>query len=103
MFCKKGVFVNFAKFTGGLRPATLLKKRHWHRCFPVNFAKFPRTPFLQNTSGRLLFSSAYRYKITFYISASKFGCGSAHDKNDFDFDKEIQEISSIVDDVHHPA
>ena len=22
----------------------------WHRCFPVNFAKFPRTPFLQNTS-----------------------------------------------------
>ena len=34
-----------------LRPATLLKKRLWHRCFPVNFAKFLRTPFLQNTSG----------------------------------------------------
>ena len=30
---------------------TLLKKRLWHRCFPVNFAKFLRTPFLQNTSG----------------------------------------------------
>ena len=30
----------------GLRPATLLKKRFWHRCFPVNFAKFLRTPFL---------------------------------------------------------
>ena len=30
----------------GLRPATLLKKRLWHRCFPVNFAKFLRTPFL---------------------------------------------------------
>ena len=29
-----------------LRPATLLKKRLWHRCFPVNFAKFLRTPFL---------------------------------------------------------
>ena len=29
----------------GLRPATLLKKRLWHRCFPVNFAKFLRTPF----------------------------------------------------------
>ena len=27
-------------------PATLLKKRLWHRCFPVNFAKFLRTPFL---------------------------------------------------------
>ena len=29
-----------------LRPATLLKKRHWHRCFSVNFTKFLRTPFL---------------------------------------------------------
>ena len=28
--------------------------RIWHGCFPVNFAKFLRTPFLQNTSGRLL-------------------------------------------------
>ena len=35
-------------------PATLLKKRLWHRCFPVNFAKFLRTPFSKNTSGRLL-------------------------------------------------
>ena len=25
-------------------PATLLKKRLWHRCFPVNFSKFLRTP-----------------------------------------------------------
>ena len=23
----------------------------WHRCFRVNFSKFIRTPFLQNTSG----------------------------------------------------
>ena len=30
------------------------KKRLWHRCFPVNFAKFLRTTILQNTSGRLL-------------------------------------------------
>ena len=36
------------------RSATLLKKRLWHRCFPVNFAKFLRKPFLQDTSGRLL-------------------------------------------------
>ena len=27
------------------RPATLLKKRLWHRCFPVNFATFLRTRF----------------------------------------------------------
>ena len=29
----------------GLRPATLLKKRLWHRCFLVNFVKFLNTPF----------------------------------------------------------
>ena len=57
LFCKKGVLRNLAKFTGkhlwqslqtrkSLRPATLLKKRLWRRCFPVNFAKFRRTPFL---------------------------------------------------------
>ena len=28
-----------------LRPETLLKKRLRRRCFPVNFAKFSRTPF----------------------------------------------------------
>ena len=40
---KKGVLRNFAKFTEQhlcLRPAILFKKRLWHRCFPVNFAKF---------------------------------------------------------------
>ena len=36
------------------RPATLPKKRLWRRCFPANFVKYLRTPFLQNTSGRLL-------------------------------------------------
>ena len=29
------------------------KNRLRHRCFPVNFVKFLRTPFLQNTSGQL--------------------------------------------------
>ena len=56
---KKGVLRNFTKFPGkhlcqslffnkvaGLRPATLFKKRLWYRCFPVNFVKFLRTPFL---------------------------------------------------------
>ena len=38
----------------GLKPAILLKKRLWHKCFPVNFEKFLRAPFLQNTSWRLL-------------------------------------------------
>ena len=43
----------FLNKVAGPKPATLLKK-DWHRCFPVNFAKFIRTPFLQNISGRLL-------------------------------------------------
>ena len=66
-FIKKGVLRNFVKFPGkylyqslffnkvaGIRPATLLKKRLWHRCFLVIFTKFLRISFLQNTSGRLL-------------------------------------------------
>ena len=42
--------VSFFNKVAGLRPATLLKKRLWHRCFPVNFAKFLRNLFSQNTS-----------------------------------------------------
>ena len=69
VFSKKGVLRIFAKFTGkhlcqslflnkvaGHRPATLLKKKLWQRCFPVIFAKSFLTEhlwhlFLQNTSG----------------------------------------------------
>ena len=40
-------------FSGAPKHATLLKKKLWHSCFPVNFAKL-RTPLLQNTSGQLL-------------------------------------------------
>ena len=36
-----------------LTSTTLLEKRLWRWCFPVNFAKVLRTPFLQNTYGRL--------------------------------------------------
>ena len=41
-------------FLTKLQVATLFKKGYWHRCFPVNFAKFLRTTFLKNTSGRPL-------------------------------------------------
>ena len=46
---KNRVLRNFAKFTG----KHLCQKRRRHRYFPVNFAKFLRIIFLQNTSGRL--------------------------------------------------
>ena len=61
MCCVERVFLEFCRIprkTSVLeslfyrtRPATSLEKRLWHRRFPVNFAKFLRTPFLQNTSG----------------------------------------------------
>ena len=60
VFYEKGVLRNFAKFTGNhlcqslpfneaadLRPASLLKKRLWHKYLPMNFAIFLRTPFLK--------------------------------------------------------
>ena len=63
----KGVLRNFAKFTGkdlcqslffnkatDLRPATSLINMLCRRCFPVNFAKFLRTLFLQSTPRQLL-------------------------------------------------
>ena len=56
------------------RPATLLKKRLWHRYFPVNFVIFLRIPFLQNTSGRLLLLKFWNKGNTakFSIIFSKF-------------------------------
>ena len=73
---RKDVLRNFEKLTGkhlrqslffdkfaGQRPATLLKKRLWHRRFHMNFAKFLRTPFLQNISGRLLYPVSWHFYV----------------------------------------
>ena len=55
VFHKKDLLEWSAKFTGKHLCRTLfLKKRLRHRCFPVNFVKILRTPFLQNTSEWLL-------------------------------------------------
>ena len=74
---EEGVLRNFSKFTGkhlcqslffnkvaGLRPATLLKKKLWHSCFPLNFTKFLRAPFLQNW---LLLFLPFFLQISLYI------------------------------------
>ena len=50
-----------------------LKKRLWHRFFPVNFAKFLRIVFLQNTSGRLLLLAVYFYFLTFLLNCDFIG------------------------------
>ena len=81
VFCRKGALRNFAKLTGknlcqslffnkvaGLKPETLLKRRLWHRYFPVKFTKFLRTPFLWNTSGRLLLEVANNIQYNFVKS-----------------------------------
>ena len=60
---KNGVLRSFAKFAGkhlcqsffcnkvaGQACNSIKKDRLWHSYFPVNFAKFLRTPFLQNIS-----------------------------------------------------
>ena len=70
---KKDVLKNFTEFTGnhlcqglffnkiaGLTPATLPKKRLWHRCCPVNFAKVLRTPILKNICERLPMVAGWR-------------------------------------------
>ena len=64
VFCEKGLLRNCAKFArkhlrqglffnkgAGLRPATLIKRRLWHSCFPVIVAKFLRIPFFIEHSG----------------------------------------------------
>ena len=77
VFCKKGGLRNFTKFTGKHLCQSLSfnkvadtnltflfwqfnhtlglikreQKRLWYRCFPVNFVKFLRRPFLTGTSG----------------------------------------------------
>ena len=46
----------------GLRPANLLKVRLWHRCLPVNFVKFLRTPLFTQKPQDYCF---WRYEIFF--------------------------------------
>ena len=53
LISENGFAVIYDYYKGTFTP---LRKKYyspvalWHRCFPVNFAKFLRTPFLQNTS-----------------------------------------------------
>ena len=76
----KGVLRNFATLIGKhlcqspllhFQSATLLKKRICRRCFLVNFAKFLGTPFLLNTSGRLLLyilqTECFELRVMFYM------------------------------------
>ena len=60
--------------TSYLKPVTLLKKRLWHRCCPVNFQKFLKTPFSQNISGWVLLYSHHRNEVKRWCINIKFSC-----------------------------
>ena len=49
--------------------AKLIRKHRWHRCFPVNFAKFLRTPFFIENLWQL-FLQIEEYEIPFYTFIS---------------------------------
>ena len=87
MFNKIGILKNFSRFTGEhlcwtlflnkvgeFQPGALSKKRFQHRCFPMNFVKVLRIPFLLNNSGQPVlcdikknqFAYILRYKKYFY-------------------------------------
>ena len=78
----KGVLKNFTKFTGkrpcqslffnkvaGLRHATLLKKRLWHRCFPVNCAKSRKTLFYRTPSDDCFWTTTSVYTLLIVVLA----------------------------------
>ena len=69
------VLESFFNKVSGVRPTTLLKKRLQQWFFPVNFVKF-LTPFLENTSRRLLLSVTHLtvsfYKEVLYIHSRNY-------------------------------
>ena len=60
-----GLFFNKVS---GVRP----KKRLQYECFLVNFTKFLRTPFLQNTSARLLLDYEKQWLLLIKVHLSIF-------------------------------
>ena len=88
MFCKKGVLKHFAKFRGKQLCRILFfykmqadycrcaEKRLLHMCFPIKFARFLRTSFFKNISGRLILDMKF-FQAIFYT----------HTRNIWDFSK----------------
>ena len=79
---RKGIFRDFAKFTVKYlcqslffnkvagRPATLLKKRLWHKYFTVNFAKSLKMPFLTEHLWWLLLYIFHLYPLAYMLFVS---------------------------------
>ena len=54
VFYNKVILKNFAKFIEKDLCWSLLIKRLWHRCFPVNFTKYLRAHFYKRPPGKCL-------------------------------------------------
>ena len=68
------VFCRVIRYSTGLRPATLLKKRLWRRCFPMNFTKFLKTLFCsvkRTTASNIVFALVWRAVFTWPESVTK--------------------------------
>ena len=75
------ILINFSNFTGNtcakplfnkaarLKACSFVKKRLQHRYFSVNFGKYLRTPFLQNTSSGCFCTSKQLYNKSTITSA----------------------------------
>ena len=69
-----------------------IKRRLWHKCFPVNFANFCRTVFLQNTSRRLLLERLF---IVSYVIRNLFGDTETPQTLNRSFKKWVNDITNI--------
>ena len=62
----------FFNKVAGLWPASLLKKRHWYKSFPVNFAKFLRTSFVTEHLWWLLLTTVNISDVCFWFKFKRF-------------------------------
>ena len=60
------------------RPATLLKKRLWLRCFPMNFARFLRTSFYKTPLDNCLWAPYSPVCCPLYVVFSLNSCTLTH-------------------------
>ena len=100
IFFKMGVLKNFANFTtgkylcwslfliklqawrpAGMKTCNFIIKKLQHRCFPVKFAKFLRTSFLQNTSDGYFLNSTYASaSVLLHIRIGNLDWNESHEK-----------------------
>ena len=64
LYLKTFVLESLFNKVAGLKAYNLIKKRLQHSCFPVNIAKFVRTPILK-------FTNVYFYNYRKYIETTK--------------------------------